>query len=473
MNAGSMTRSAEPLPLRMKMSYGVGALGIAVIYGVLLQLLFYYYTDVYGLTPKEAGLVSFLATLWDGIVDPIVAWITSQTKSRLGRYRPWLIFGAAPVTLAFVLVFMRPGWAAGELFLVALCAQFLFRTLYQAVFLPYTALVAQLTTVAAERSVAASYKAWFVTFGQLVIAGGALTLVDVFGGADAQRGFLITAAIVAAISGICILQAGLFTREVETVGDAAVHDEPHPAKALGAVLRNRYAMMVAGAVLIFSLSTVIVPTGLIYIFQYDLGHRDDARLALSSIYVAGLIASPVWANLTRRFGKQLGWLGGCLTCGTMLVVAALAHPSSTPAFCAIFFVYGLGLQAIWVVMFASMADAVDYGEWRLGRRAEAMSFGVLTSINKASLAMSGGLLGLMLTWIGFRPNHVQSPETLHGLRLAIFLLPAFFWFATAALMAFYRLSNRLHAEARTSLEQRRASNVPAARSVIVDGDPKC
>jgi len=458
------TASARPasvagaaIPLGRKISYGAGAFGISGIYSLLGQLLLYYYTDVYGLKPAEAGLVLFVAAMWDALIDPVVAWITSQTNTRYGRYRPYLIFGSAPVSIAFVLMFLKPAWAAGHLLLFALFTQMLFRTLYQGVYLPYTALIAQLSTSAEERSTVASYKAWFVTLGQLAVAFFGLTLVRRFGAEDPQLGFIIVAVVVGAASCLFIFQTGAIARETETAGPHAVRDVANPLTALSDIFRNRQFLLVATSSLVFTVGTAMLSGGLVYIFQYDLGRRDDARMALSALFFAGLLATPVWAALTRRHGKRLAWVGGSLIAGAMLLVAFLARPRETSELVAIFFVYGLGLQGLYVVMFASTADAVDYGEWLTGRRTEALSFGLLTFFNKSALAIAGGLLGGLLAAIGFQPNHAQSAATLDHLRWVVLLGPAAFWFATAVVMSFYTLSNARHAEVRAQLEARRKS----------------
>jgi GPH family glycoside/pentoside/hexuronide:cation symporter len=455
--------AATDVPFGRRLSYGAGAFGIAAIYGLLVQLLLFYYTDVYGLDPKLAGLIAFTGALIDGLIDPVVGWITSQTNTRMGRYRPYLVFGTLPVSLTFVLIFSKPGFAQGHLFAFAFVTQLLFRICYQAVFLPYTALLTQISAHAATRSVVAGYKAWFVALGQLFVAWFGLAMVHAFEARYSGRGFLFAAIVVALVSAAAIFQAGLFAREVDTEGEDATRDVANPIAALGHMLRNRYFVMVSLANLIFAIGVAILTSGVIYILRYELGAPDDLRMVLAAMFLAGLVATPFWAAISRRHGKQAAWVGGSLACAVTLAVAAIVHPMQLWSYALVFAIHGAGLQGIYVVMFASMADAVDYGEWRTGGRTEAFSFGCMTFLNKAALAISGGVLGLILSGVGFHANTTQSPATLHALRLMLFLIPAALWLVTAALMAFYTLSNARHDRARRELALRRARIDPISK----------
>jgi len=286
------------------------------------------------------------------------------------------------------------------------------------------------------------------------VAWFGINLISAAGGSDPRRGFLVCAAVIALVSGASIFQCGLFAREVETAGPAPVADVAHPLKALRELLANGHAVQVALASFLFGVGMTVLTGGLIYVFQYDLGRRDDFRLALGTIYAVGLVTTPIWNGLSRRHGKRLAWVAGSLLAGTALSAAALLHPASTGGFLALFAVYGAGLQAVMVVMFASMADAVDYGEYRSGQRVEALAFGIMTFLNKAALACAGGLLGVILSVAGFRPGAVQDADTLTAIRLMLFLIPAALWFLTGGLMAFYSLSNERHRTAREALETR-------------------
>ncbi|MEM1018926.1 MAG: MFS transporter, partial [Pseudomonadota bacterium] len=183
---------AQTLSVTGRVGYGIGISGLWMVFMTTAFYLLYFYTDVIGLSPSQAGLIIFIATLWDGITDPLMGWLASRTRSRWGQYRPFLVLGALPLSIAFVFMFARPDWAAGQLFMYALITQLLFRTTFTIVYIPYTALIARLSTDADERASIASVKAFFVSLGTLTVSFFGLPLVRDFGGGDDVKGFFLT-----------------------------------------------------------------------------------------------------------------------------------------------------------------------------------------------------------------------------------------------------------------------------------------
>ena len=111
---------------------------------------------------------------------------------------------------------------------------------------------------------------------------------------------------------------------------------------------------------------------------------------------------------------------------------------------ALYVALGAGKASVLMNYYSMTADAVDYGQWRLGRRVEAYSFGFLSLSSKLGLALGGGLMGFALSWAGFEANVAQTPETLARLRIAIFLVPAVAVAASGVAIAFFGVTNALH-----------------------------
>ncbi|MGE0044570.1 MAG: MFS transporter [Hyphomonadaceae bacterium] len=439
-----------------QIGFGVGGFGIALVYIMIGQLLFYFYTEFYGLTPAAAGGIIAIATFWDALVDPIMAWIVARTKTSIGRYRPYLIYGSLPMSLVFVSMFWRPDVAWIEAGALALITHMLFRTAYQVVYMPYTAMVTQLSRDADERSDLEAWRAWFLAVGILFVSFFGLTLVDVFGQGDDRRGFLWLALLIGLLSAASITFTGLVTKEA----DARVieeNDTTSPLTAIKHLARNRAFLVAVAGSMLCGIAITMFNKVMVDFFHYDLGDRSAARFALSASSAAGLIVSPFWAYLARKTGKRVAWTSGAALAATAAALAFFLDPRSVPVLCAIFFFFGAGLQAYLIIQFAAAADSVDYGEWKTGQRVEALGFGVIVFANKTSLAIGAALVGYMLTWFGFVPGQTQSPETLDGMRATMLLTPAFTLTLCVIVVSFFPVSTALHRRIQRELDERRAA----------------
>jgi GPH family glycoside/pentoside/hexuronide:cation symporter len=124
-----------------------------------------YYTDVLGLAPATAGWIFAAALAWDAVTDPVMGYIASRTRTRWGRYRPYLLFGAVPLAASWALIFLPTGFTGTALTLFALAAHMLFRTCYTVVSMPYVSLSAVMTSDSHERGVLAGFRMVAATGG--------------------------------------------------------------------------------------------------------------------------------------------------------------------------------------------------------------------------------------------------------------------------------------------------------------------
>jgi len=165
MSAASL--KSEPAVPRLRfghiLTFAAGDFGFNLYWQSLSLYLLFFYTDSVGLTAAAAGLIYMVASIWDGLVDPVVGVLAGRTRSRWGRYRPYLLFGAPPLALAFTLLYFRPPLAGTMLVAAMLGAHLLFRSLYAVVNVPYAALTARITQRADERATISGLRMLFST----------------------------------------------------------------------------------------------------------------------------------------------------------------------------------------------------------------------------------------------------------------------------------------------------------------------
>ena len=139
------TPTSHPIPLATKLAFGAGDLSPAIATIIPSFFQFFFLTQVAGLNPLMAGSVRAILTVWDAVNDPVIGWLSDRTRSKLGRRRPWILYGAVPFGIIYFLQWLVPPFDDTGKFIYYLIVGLLFNIAFTAVNVPYTALTAELT----------------------------------------------------------------------------------------------------------------------------------------------------------------------------------------------------------------------------------------------------------------------------------------------------------------------------------------
>jgi glycoside/pentoside/hexuronide:cation symporter, GPH family len=151
-----MSSEIQKLPLREKVGYGFGDLASCLFWMTIMSQLLYFYTDVFGLTGKAAGVMFFVSRVSDALFDVVIGMTADRTKSRWGKFRPYILWGAIPLAIAAVLSFTTPDFAYPGKIAYAYITFIAFMFLYSTVNIPYTALLGVISGDPVERADAAT-----------------------------------------------------------------------------------------------------------------------------------------------------------------------------------------------------------------------------------------------------------------------------------------------------------------------------
>ena len=162
------------LSIKEKLGYSLGDTASHFVWDLVGFWLLIFYTDIYGLTPALAGVIMFVGSIWDAIMDPVVGIISDRTSSRWGKFRPYLLFGSVPYAILAVLAFTTPEFDLNGKFAYALITCLLLRTAYAFVNLPYSSLSAVMTNDSNERAGLNTYRFIAAYIGQFIVTGAAL-----------------------------------------------------------------------------------------------------------------------------------------------------------------------------------------------------------------------------------------------------------------------------------------------------------
>ena len=440
------------LTVRQRLGYGVGDLGINFYFGMATTYLLYFYTDVYGIAPAVAGSVLLVARVIDAVAYPVMGLIADRTRSRWGRFRPYLLFGPVPLAVLTVALFTTPALSSAGKTAWAYASYIAFGLAYTAVAVPYAAMTPTLTSDYAERTTLSSVRMLCAFAGAWIISVYTPQFVAHF--ATPEAGYAAVAAGYAVVATLLLWLCFASTRELVAAPTAGVSVRASFGALVGAMRGNAPLVVVIMVFLCGLTSFTVRTTAAIYYFKYNLARPDLIGVYFGwtiGVMVAGLAIVP-W--LARRFGKAQAVMIGALvtiTGGTGLYFTPYNQPIVVLFWCC---VMALGGSPVAVMGWSMTADAVDYAEWRTGVRADAMILASATFFQQLAGAFAGAGAAATLAWFGYVANAEQSAASLAAIRALMTLAPIAIMVVLIAACAFYRLDAPTHARISTALRER-------------------
>lgn len=390
------------LTLGEKLSYGIGNFGINLIFGMTGAYLMYFYTDVYGVAPATVASLFLIARGIDAVFDPFMGLLIDRTETRWGKHRPYLLFLAIPYALVGLSVFWAPPLTGAAKIVYIFASYTLLGILFSAVSLPFNSMLPTLTRDAKERTDTNALREFLGSGATVGVGYATLPLVNAVAPGLPARGFLLVAGAFAVITVVAIMLTFANTRE-----RVAPEDSPQvltTRQSLAATRGNWPWLSTMGVNFFFWVGFTGHTQSFIYYGKDVLAQPSVVpTLMLTMLAVLGGVA--LSAPVANRIGKRTtGMIGGVVAAGA---TAAIPMANDAGWLLATNTLAYIGQGIIGGLLFALMADAVDYGEWKSGYRAQgflyaASSFGV-------KLGMSiGGAAG---AWLLSRANYVASAPT--------------------------------------------------------------
>jgi GPH family glycoside/pentoside/hexuronide:cation symporter len=448
--SGYSTGESPALTGPRKAALGLGDFGFNFYWQSATLYLLYFYTDVVKLAPALAGAIYMWALVWDAALDPVIGLVADRTRSRLGRYRPYLLFGAPVLAVGFVAAMAPPVYPAAGAVLVTVVTHFAFRTLYAVVSVPYAAMSARITRDAAVRADITGFRIVGATLAGTIVATATLPVAQAFPG---RSGWYLVSAAYGLVATVVIYGCAVAARGLDA---ATLEDPPAPpsVRKLASIAPNYPLWLVIGAVIATAFSTTLFGKNVIYYFKYVVGDARLGSLGLGVGSLAGAVAAPMWAALARARGKRVAWLCGLVPSVAGVTLFRLADGHGIPLLFAALILVACGTSAYAVCFWAMLPDTVEYGEWRSGVRAESLVFGVVVLGQKTALGFAAGLLGWLLTHIGYVAGQTQAPETLARLKDMMLVGPLASAGLTAVLVGLYPLTPDMHHRLNEQIEAR-------------------
>jgi len=441
-----------------KVGFGAGDMAVNVVISSMFLIVAYFYTDIFGLKPTHMGVLFLAARLIDAITDPLMGLITDRVKSeRFGRFRPYFLYLAVPFGVSVFLMFTTPDWSYNMKLVWAYATYILVTLMFTAVTIPYISLIGVLTSDPQERLSANGYRLFFAKIAAFMVTIIVPIMAARWGEGNLAAGYQAAMGVMAAMATLLFLFC--FATTTERVEHEI--DRKPLREQVALLLQNDQWLILCAVCFTGTLGYVIRNSVAAYYATYYLGA--DAKMLsafLSTGVIAAILAMVASTWITKRYCKvQLfRWtqlVVGLLSLGMFLLVGP---GDVVPAFVFYFtlsFVVDLHAPVFW----SAIAEAVDYGEARTGKRVSGLAFGGISFFQKAGMGVAGFVVGILLAAFNYEAGAEQTPLTLTGIALMLTVISGVFHVVMGLLMFRYRITDSYY-------------NDMKARGLIADEAPE-
>ena len=420
--------------LKQKAAFGIGAVGKDMVYALSASYVMYYYQDVLGLSATFVGLILMIARIFDAVNDPFMGVLVAKTRTRWGRFRPWLFSGTVLNAVVLYALFAAPKVEGTALMVYFTIAYILWGVTYTMMDIPYWSMIPAVTRTPAERESLSVVGRTCAGVGSAIVTMFTMLLVGFFGGSSERQGFKTVALLVS----VCFVAAEVLCCLLFKEKSKAESKVASIRQMFTALFRNDQAMVVVASIVLINCALYLTANFIIYFFKYDFGGQGwktsytlfstvgGAMQILGMMVLYPLLRKKL--NNTQVFAVSLA--AALVGYGVLLMLCLLGLGGNLVLLCipgGLVFACN-GMLTVLTTLFLS--GTVDYGELQTGRREESVIFSMQTFVVKAASGVSVFLTGIGLDLIGLvgntdetGPVAAQSARTLLGLRLMMTVLP--------------------------------------------------
>lgn len=445
---------AERISPLEKIGYGLGDTASNVVFQTVMMFMAFFYTDVFGISAAAMGTLFLVVRIIDAVTDPIMGAICDRTETKWGKFRPYLLWLSVPYAVIAVLAFTTPDLSANGKLIYAYITYTLLMIIYTAINIPYCALGGVITADTGERVSLNSYRFFLATAGGVLVAATTLYFVEFFGQGDDQKGYQMAMAILAGLSILMFLASFFLTKERIVQATESASSFWTDMKYL---LQNDQWRVVAALNFVLLIPLVIRGASAIYYLNWYAGREDLVSAFLTAGMLAAMVGAAFASPLTKRLTKVQSYI---MIQIVMAVVSAgmffLPADNIVLIFVLFIIVQFFGQMAS-PILWTMMADTVEYGEYKTGRRITGLVFSGALFTLKLGMALGGAIMGWLLAVYGYQSEATsQTPEAIGGIVLIFTVVPAIGHLIVAGIVSRYKLDKKRCEEIRVELDRRAA-----------------
>lgn len=439
--------------------YSFGGLGSNIPFQLVLMYLTFYYTDIVKINPAAVGVLFLVSKAIDALASVLVGMLSDRTRSKLGKFRPWIIYGSPVLGVTILLLFFVPSGISDTTKIIYIYATFIIYSFASAsVNIPYHSLTPVLTDDPDQRTTVTMAKQLQGVFAGLLVTAVALPLVSMFGGGSTGWTLLaLTYGIIVTVSfWICASGA----KRADNPGKLNIQvkkadEKVTVGKQLSLIGKNLPLVLLLIAFGFDNAAMALSNAANMYFFKYNLGNVNlVAVMGLVQTIVTVPVSFAVPA-LAKKFGKKSLMLWGYVLATVPLVLLHFVPYSNAYLVVGLFVTSAAIFQVTNICGWAALADCVEYGEWKTGLRGEGTVTSSLTFINKVGNALGGMLTGVILASVGYIAGKVQPDIVLEAIKHMRVTAPIIAYVISIVAMYFYVIDNKFFAKMMSDLAERR------------------
>jgi len=464
------------LSAKEKVSYGLGAVGKDMVYMLSASYILYYYQDILGVSAVAMGIILLVARIFDAFNDPLMGVVVSKTKSRFGKFRPWLFIGTLTNAVILYLMFSVPPSITGSgLVAYAAITYILWGITYTMMDIPYWSMIPAFTESGKERENLSAFARSAAGVGSAIVSIITVMAVSFLGSkfsnsADKflveRTGYKYFAMAVAILFVLFVFILCCTIKEKSTVNmkSASVKD------MFKALIQNDQAITMVVAIVCINTALYITSNLVIYFFKYDFDPNAwESNYTMFNTFGGGfqILAMMIFFPVLRQFMNSMKIFFTCFFMAfigyLILLVVAFTGTTNFWALVPSAFLIMSAIGMLNVILTVFLANTVDYGELKNNRRDEAVIFSMQTFVVKLASGLSAFIAGLILSICNISKDSLVGTQlpasSSNGLRICMTLIPMFV--LVIGIVVFkkkYLLTDEKLKEINDELAKRKANN---------------
>ncbi|MFR9532608.1 MAG: MFS transporter [Rikenellaceae bacterium] len=470
--------------LTEKIGYGFGDLSSSMFWKIFIYYLPFFYSNVFGLKLEDAVLLVLITKLWDAVSDPLMGVLADRTKSRWGKYRPYLLWIALPFAIAGILTFTTPDWGYGGKLVWAYATYIMMMTVYTAINVPYGAMLGVMSSDSVERTTFSSFRMFFAYGGSFVALAIFEPLRDMFGSmrgvenpAIDPASWQLSIGVVALLCFVFFVLCFLMTKErVKPVVDK--ENSASVGKDLKLLMGNAPWWILLGVSIAVLLFNSIRGGAAAYYFADYIGSESflgnlfgssvilSCALFLAVGEIANMVGVVLAVPLASWIGKKWAYMAAILVAGLFSIPFYFLTDGTSGSYWTMLilqFIISIGAGVTLPLVWSMFADVADYSEHKNGHSSVGLIFSSSSMAQKFGGAFGTSLVLWLLTAYNYQTpvdgvSVAQSEVALTGLRSLMSWIPALASVLGVAIMLFYPLGEQKMEGIRAELKMQREGN---------------
>ncbi len=389
----------------------------------------------------------------------MMGMIVDNTNTKYGKFRPWLLIGTLINAVVLVFLFLNPiNFLSGKMvYVYCAIAYILWGMTYTIMDIPYWSMIPSFTSDASERDKISVIPRIFATIGGSTVNTFGLMLISFLGVGSSSVGYF---RLGLGISIVFIISTLVTVFNVEERNTVENKEKIKIKEVFSILLKNDQLLVIIASVIIYHIALFLVGGFALYFFKYAIQNESLYAIFTGLSTIAQVCALMLFPKLVSKLSRKIVYGMACVLpiigfLGMFLISGISTNPI---LLCMAGIVYNLGFALSSASTTVMMSDAVDYGEYKVGKRSESIVFSMQPFIVKFATAFSGLIVGVGLNIINYVPNAIQSDQTIMGMKIIMFIIPSFLMVTCLALyLKFYKLNGEFKDNVLKEIEIRRNS----------------